>query len=339
MRSTSTGVEVPPGVSSFLEERLGSAVGRVRIRPLAGDASTRRYFRLEHEGGGTEVLAANPEPFDPDALPFLAVQGLLAGWGLPVPRVLAVDGARGIVLQQDLGDVSLQQALESASGREREDRYREALGQLVRLQRESERGPRDAACFSLAFDVEKLTWELDFFLTHFVCGLRAATLDEAGRAELREAFGALCREIASWPRVLCHRDFHGHNLMLHGGTLHWIDFQDARMGPPTYDVASLLRERNAPLCDEVVLELAEGFRREALPDEAPDVFARRFGLVSIQRTLKALGSFGFMVNVRGYPRYLTYVETALGNVRRELVRHPGLDGLRRALCRHIEELG
>jgi aminoglycoside/choline kinase family phosphotransferase len=266
------------------------------------------------------------------------VQRLLLDYGIPVPRIRAVDGPRGVVLQDDLGDVSLQRALEQTGEDARLDRYREALGQIARLQQESGRGPRDAACFSLAFDVEKLMWELDYFLTHFIGGLRCVRLDDVERAELREAFHALCREIASWPRVLCHRDFHGANLMWHSDALHWIDFQDARMGPATYDVASLLRERFAPLPDEAVLELAESFRSQALPAEPRNVFARRLGLVTIQRTLKALGTFGFMATVRGHSVYLSFVETALSNARRELARQSGTEALRRALSFHIEEL-
>jgi aminoglycoside/choline kinase family phosphotransferase len=334
---TSASAALPEAVAGFLDDRLGTGAGRAVVEPLSGDASTRRYFRVVHAGGATEVLALNPEPFDPGTLPFLVVHGLLTGWGLPVPRVLAVDGARGILLQEDLGDVSLQRALVSATEGDREARYREALEQLARLQREAGRAPREAACFSLAFDVEKLGFELDFFLAHFVCGLRGAILDEASRAEIRGAFEGLVREIASWPRVLCHRDFHSRNLMLQGG-LRWIDFQDARMGPATYDLASLLRDSYVSLPEDLVADLAEDFRRQALPGEAPAIFRRRLELVSVQRSLKALGTFGFMTTVRESPHYAQYVPRALANARGDLVRHRELDALRRALGRHVEEL-
>jgi aminoglycoside/choline kinase family phosphotransferase len=338
MTSTSQSLTPPDTVASFLAERLGARAGRVCVQPLSGDASTRRYFRLVDEDGATQVLAQNPEPFEIESLPFLVVHGLLTRWGLPVPRVLDVDGQRGIVLQEDLGDVSLQRALESASDAEREGHYREALGQVARLQREAARAPRDAVCFRLAFDVEKLLFELDFFLTHFACGLRGARVGESERAGIREGFLRLCEEIASWPRALCHRDFHSRNLMLHGGALHWIDFQDARMGPASYDLASLLRDSYVSLPEGLVGELAEAFRREALDHESPDVFRRRLELVSVQRNLKALGTFGFMATARGKSHYLQYVEGTLASARRNMVRHSGLDGLRRALARHVEEL-
>ena len=338
MTSTSQSLTPPDAVVSFLEQRLGARAARVAVQPLSGDASTRRYFRLVDEDGATQVLAQNPEPFDARALPFIVVQRLLTRWGLPVPRVLDVDGERGIVLQEDLGDVSLQHALASGTAEERARHYREAVGQLARLQREASRGPREAVCFSVAFDVEKLSWEMEYFLTHFVCGLRGATLDGAARAEIRAGFRRLCEEVASWPRVLCHRDFHSRNLMLHGGVLHWIDFQDARMGPAAYDLASLLRDAYVSLPEELVDELSEAFRCEALPGESPEVFARRLEWVSVQRNLKALGTFGFMATVRQKRHYLQYVDRTLANARRNLVRHPELDRLRRALAHHIEEL-
>jgi aminoglycoside/choline kinase family phosphotransferase len=163
-------------------------------------------------------------------------------------------------------------------------------------------------------------------------------VDGEERAEIRAGFAGLCREIASWPRVLCHRDFHSRNLMLHRGVLHWIDFQDARMGPATYDLASLLRDAYVSLPEDLVDELGDAFRREAVPHEAPDVFARRLELVSVQRNLKALGTFGFMATARQRLHYLQYVDGTLANARRNLLRHPELDGLRGALARHIEEL-
>jgi hypothetical protein len=145
-------------------------------------------------------------------------------------------------------------------------------------------------------------------------------------------------EIASWPRVLCHRDYHSRNLMLHQGALHWIDFQDARMGPATYDLASLLRDSYVDVPEPLVADLAEEFRQKALPGEPREVFLRRFGLMSVQRNLKALGTFGYMASVRGNPVYLPYIPRTLASARRNLARHPELASLWEALAGHIEEL-
>jgi N-acetylmuramate 1-kinase len=320
-----------------LKERRGPAGEAIRVVPLSGDASTRRYFRLQGPAV-SEVASLYPEPFAPDDLPFLGVRTLLAGFGLPVPAVVDHDGGRGIVIQTDLGDVTLQQALDQASASEHEDLYREALDELSALQRESQKGPHRAACFQIAFDIEKLSWELHYFQKHFLEGLRGRDLSVEDRSTLSEGFHQLSDEIASWPRVLCHRDFHSRNLMRHEGRLHWIDFQDARMGPATYDLASLLRDSYVDLSEEFVADRLEEFRQQAAPGDAREVFRRRFELVSVQRNLKALGTFGYMATVRGNEVYLPYVPRTLAHARRNLERHPELAGLRRVLTRHVTEL-
>jgi N-acetylmuramate 1-kinase len=331
---TAEGLEL---VSAFLAERRGQAGSSVQVTPLSGDASTRRYFRLR-EGNRTQVLALYPEPFVPEELSFVAVHGLLDSWSLPVPAIVDADGARGILVLEDLGDLTLQEVLKDAAPPRWEELYREALDHLALLQREGARGPQRAPCFQIAFDIEKLSWELHYFLKHFVEGLRGADLTVEDRATVSEGFHALAAEIASWPRVLCHRDFHSRNLMLHRERLFWIDFQDARMGPVTYDLASVLRDAYVDVPEELVATLAEEFRQKTAPGESRELFLRRFELMSVQRNLKALGTFGYMATVRGNQVYLPYIPRTLAHARRNLARHPELAGLLRTLARHVEEL-
>ena len=158
------------------------------------------------------------------------------------------------------------------------------------------------------------------------------------RASIADGFHRLSAEIASWPRVLSHRDFHSRNLMSHEGRLWWIDFQDARMGPATYDLASLLRDSYVDLDEHFVAELAEEFRQRVVPGETRDTFQRRLELMSIQRNLKALGTFGYQGAVKGSRVYLPYIPRTLASARRNLARYPELAGLRRALAHHLEEL-
>jgi N-acetylmuramate 1-kinase len=320
-------------LSEFVAERLAGAT----VSALSGDASTRRYYRVSR-GGGTWVVALHSDPFELETLTFAVVRDLLAGFGLPVPAIVDADGDRGILLLEDLGDLTLQEALRTASAEERTRLYRLALAQLATLQQEAARGAQQEECFQVVFDMEKLTWELHYFEKHFLEGYRGCDLTVQDRATLAEGFHRLSEAIASWPRVLCHRDFHSRNLMLHRGTLYWIDFQDARMGHASYDLASLLRDSYVELPEELVAASAEEFRRQAMPDEAPEPFRRRFELVSVQRNLKALGTFGYMTVVRGTEVYLPYIPGTLRSVRRTLARHPELADLRRVLARHLEEL-
>jgi aminoglycoside/choline kinase family phosphotransferase len=329
--------EADERVGQFLAERLKGSAQDARLQALAGDASTRRYYRL-FKPDGAAVIAVYPEPIEAEQHPFVVIRQLLAAWGVPVPEILAMDGDRGVLLLEDLGDLTLQELLKTASESTRTEMYRQAIDQLVRLQGESLRGPQRAVCFQIAFDFEKLSWELHFFWKNFLEGYRKTDLSVEDRVSLAEGFHRLCAEIASWPRVLTHRDFHSRNLMWHQERLYWIDFQDARMGPATYDLASLLRDSYVDLPEEMVEELAEEFRQRAVPGESRDTFRRRLELMSIQRNLKALGTFGYQAAVKGNRVYLPYIPRTLANARRNLVRYPELSGLRRALGRHIEEL-
>jgi aminoglycoside/choline kinase family phosphotransferase len=317
------------------EKRPGDTV---RVAPLSGDASTRRYYRVV-DGGTSYVLALYPEPFVAEELSYLAVHGLLEGYGLPVPATVDVDAGRGIVLQEDLGDRTLQVVLEGAGEGERGELYREAVDEVAQLQMRAAQGPQKLDCFRVAFDIEKLSWELHYFLKHFLEGHRGGDLTVEDRATLSEAFHELSHEIASWPRVLCHRDYHSRNLMLHRARLHWIDFQDARMGPATYDIASLLRDAYVDVPEELREELKERFRQKAAPDEPREVFRRRFDLMCVQRNLKALGTFGYMATVRQNPVYLPYIPRNLAHARHNLSRYPELERLWRTLARHVPELG
>jgi len=325
-------------IRQYLEESRPGESAEVRVAPLSGDASTRRYYRLE-AGGRSSVLALYPEGFAPEDLSYLAVHRLLEGYGLPVPATEGVDGKRGIVLQEDLGDRTLQTVLDDATASDREELYREAVDEVAQLQLKAAQGPQKLDCFRIAFDIEKLSWELHYFLKHFLEGHRGCDPTVEDRANLSEAFHQLSHEIASWPRVLCHRDYHSRNLMLHAGRLFWIDFQDARMGPTTYDLASLLRDAYVDVPEELQEELKERFRQTATPDEPREVFRRRFDLMCVQRTLKALGTFGYMAAVRQNPVYLPYIPRALAHARHNLSRYPELDRLWRTLLRHVPELG
>ena len=305
---------------------------------LSGDASTRRYFRLRG-AAGSYVLALYPEPFEADELSYVSVRALFQSYGLPVPATVDVDGARGMVLQEDLGDLTLQEALKGAGDAARDELYREAVDLLAQLQLRAAQGAQKAACFRIAFDIEKLSWELHYFQKHFLEGLRAAELTVEDRAVLSEAFHQLSQEIASWPRVLCHRDYHSRNLMPHAEKLYWIDFQDARMGPASYDLASLLRDAYVDIPEALQEDLKERFRQQASPDEPREVFRRRYDLMCVQRNLKTLGTFGFMATVRQNPVYLQYVPRTLEHARRNLSRYPELERLWRTLVRHVPELG
>lgn len=316
----------------------GLAPEPARVVPLTGDASDRRYFRVLADDGPTFVVALHAGPIEYAALPFANVAELLQQIPLPIPVILGHSDALGVLALQDLGDVTLQAHLGAASPIEHAALYRQAVALIELLQRRGEELASDRYVpYAIAFDVEKLTWELNFFVKHFVEGYRDSPFSTEERTRLDFEFAEIVRELASEPRVLCHRDYHSRNLMLHDGSLYIIDFQDARMGPDTYDLVSLLRDSYMDIPERQVEDLIAYFL--ALKGRQDDAdFRRRFDLMALQRNLKALGTFGYQTMTRRNPVYIQYMPRTLKYVRDNLDKYPRFAGLRELLAAHIEEL-
>ena len=325
-------------INRFLDE-TGVAARGVTVVPLTGDASDRRYYRVLVRGDAPQVLAVHPGPIDFERLPFVNVARLLAAMPVPAPRVVAHSDALGIIALQDLGDVTLQAHLGTATPAEHAALYRQAVALIETLQRRgAELASPDYVPYGIAFDVEKLTWELQFFTKHFLEGYRGAALTPAAREALAGEYAAIVEELASEPRVLCHRDYHSRNLMLHEGRLYIIDFQDTRMGPDTYDLVSLLRDSYVDLTPQQVDELIAFFLALTANDGAEAEFRRRFDLMALQRNLKALGTFGYMTTSRNNTVYIQYIPRTLRYVRTNLQEHAHFARLREVLATHIDEL-
>jgi aminoglycoside/choline kinase family phosphotransferase len=302
------------------------------VVPLTGDASDRRYFRVRLKDATPIVLAMHAGPIDFDAMPFVSIARLLAAVPLPVPRILHHSNALGILGLEDLGDVTLQAHLGAASPAEHAALYRQAVTLIVRMQQRAEELRSDEyPAYRIAFDVEKLTWELEFFVKHYLVAYKGATFSADEREQLRTEWSGIVEELAGEPRVLCHRDYHSRNLMLHHGQLYMIDFQDARMGPDTYDLASLLRDSYVDLMPQQVDELIAFFLALKGISGHDEAFRRRFDLMALQRNLKALGTFGYMTTSRNNTVYIQYIPRTLTYVRANLAKYPRFERLRHLL--------
>jgi aminoglycoside/choline kinase family phosphotransferase len=331
-------------LESYLTQR-GLKRETVAIVPLTGDASDRKYFRVVRRAAPAIVLAVNPEAFDVATLPFARVSALLAAMPVPVPEILDHAGDLGVLSLQDLGDVTLQAYLGAVEPGVHVGLYRIAVSYIEIMQRRgAELASPDYPPYGIAFDVDKLVWELEFFTRHFVEGYKGARIDARIRAALTEEWQVLAAELAGEPRVLCHRDYHSRNLMLSSGELYVIDFQDARMGPDTYDLASLLRDSYVDLTEETVQELISHFiaqRREGAPaahgPEWESDFRRRFDVMALQRNLKALGTFGYQTAERGNPVYIQYIPRTLRYARDNMARNPRFERLHGALAQLVDD--
>lgn len=275
------------------------------IVPLTPDASTRVYFRVPWKRG-TAVAAVYPDAFDETVQPYLDVTRLFLECQLPVPEVYETDGSLGIIVQEDLGDNQLYRVFETTNDDEREALLEQSIEIISRIQAATLRAfERDSICSRLAFDEPKLSWELNYFFDHYFGSLRGESLTHGQAAELKVELNDIAAELAACPRVLCHRDYHSANLLVDKqGRIRLVDHQDARMGPASYDLVSLLMDRQPepPSLGEVRahrLFFLEARRQQGLPAIDPDDFCKEFRLMTIQRGLKAVGTFSYQTAVCG----------------------------------------
>ena len=309
---------ITPSIKSFVSRSLGPGS---RLTEIAGDASTRKFYRISAEKKSA-VLMVHLDPLLPTS-PLFSNHRVLESIGAPVPRMLDTDPVRGLVLVEDFGDHTLQSHLLAARGsaRDREAAllYRRACDLIVLLHRKGAAAlkPDDFAA-TCALDRDQFLFELDHFHRHFILGHRRLTPEPGDDAILRAFYVELAGACDRLPRVYCHRDFQSRNLMVRRGALRLIDFQDARMGPYTYDAASLLRDSSLDLDERLVGAMIARLCRRLGHDI--DEFRHDFDLMALQRNIKDLGTFGFMAIVRGRPEYLEYVPRTLRYIRQTLIR-------------------
>lgn len=301
----------------------------IRIEALTPDASTRKYYRIRVAEDAPESLIVSlyPTPFNPQNNSYLDVTRLFERAGLPVPKVIAVAGTDGIVLQEDLGDRSLAGWIEAQTDQKAIDEMlHRAIDLIARIQAVSSLAEEmGSVAGKLAFDTDKLTWELNYFFDHFFGSLRHEQFSEEQIEAIKSDLDEIAFELASRPRVLCHRDYHAMNLMVDGeGELRIIDHQDARMGPATYDLVPLLVERRLEPADEQWVAahreyFANARATQGLPPIDRDDLLHEFNLMTIQRQLKATGTFSYQTGVVGRGEYYEkYIGPAVATVLRAM---------------------
>jgi aminoglycoside/choline kinase family phosphotransferase len=289
-----------------------------RIEPASADASFRRYFRVHQAAANFIVMDAPPDK--EDLRPFLQVAQLLLDVGVNVPRVLARDLARGFLLLSDLGSNQYLDALRM--GTRVESLYGDALGSLLRMLLHG-RGP---AARLPVYDRAMLVREMALMPEWFLRRHLRLDVGADEQAMLERVFDLLVRNAGEQPASLVHRDYHSRNLMVcENGNPGILDFQDAVMGPVTYDLVSLLKDCYIGWPAAQVKDWALNFRSRLLQagiaagtDDAE--FLRWFDLMGLQRHIKVLGIFSRLWYRDGKRGYLKDLPLVLHYVR-DTARH------------------
>jgi len=332
------------------------------LTPLAGDASSRRYYRaridspsgpdslvvMELAGSSlplsSEELAIFQEP--PKELPFLNVHRFFERLNVRVPGLYGKWTDDGVILLEDLGDRSLWDFVQGLPVEEILRWYESAIDQLLLIHVEGTRRKLDASCiaFQQRFDLRLYTWEFEHFIEYGLEKSPGGKISEGDKRQLRESFEAMARRLAGLSPCLSHRDYHSWNLMVHDGQVAVIDFQDALLAPPQYDLASLLNDRET---DRVIGPDMENrlldyyLRKREEMGEAPldrDEFFADYVLSALQRDCKVVGRFYYLDTVKGKPGYKKYIPPTLKRLRRNLGRAPRFKHLIPILARHFEEM-
>lgn len=289
--------------------------------PASADASFRRYFRITCSERAYVVMDAPP---DREALgPFIDIDKRLADAGLNVPEILADDREQGYLLLGDLGSVPYHHRIDTANA---DALFGDALASLLTMQ-------RDVVTDGLPdYDAALLLRELALFPDWF---LARHWQVEPTEAELDD-WEMICMTLIRWaldqPRVFCHRDFMPRNLMVidpPGDNPGILDFQDAVVGPISYDPVCLFRDAFLSWPEERVLRWLEQYRQNALaaglpvPDNA-DLWRRTCDLMGVQRHLKVLGIFARIRYRDGKPHYLDDAPRFFAYLAHAIERNPEL---------------
>ena len=307
--------------------------GAFDIRSASADASFRRYFRVTL--GQRSLIVMDAPPDQGGMRSYVTVARHFHAIGLNVPEVLEQDHERGFLLITDLGEQLYQGSLNEQTV---ERLYGDALGALIVLQAGT---ATTADKFLPDYDEALLLCEMEIFREWYLGCHLGLRLSAGQNRVLDEVFTQLARSALAQPRVWVHRDYHSRNLMVtrlnNPGIL---DFQDAVLGPVTYDLVSLLRDCYISWPRERVEDWVKGYHELALQSGIPvgedDArFLRWFDLMGAQRHLKASGIFARLNHRDGKPGYLADIPRTLGYVHEVSARYPELQPLQ-ALLRELK---
>ncbi len=348
-----------------LAEKLREAFGRqtrmLSLAPLAGDASSRRYYRAMLAGGSSpgsvvvmelggtnlplssEELAVFKEP--PKELPFLSLHRFIGRLGVRIPALYGHWVQEGIILLEDLGDRSLWDWVQDLSSAQAASWYEKAIDQLLLLQiLGTKAGDPSCIAFQQRFDFRLYMWEFDHFMEYGLKNEPNRKENKAERELLTRSFVAIARRLDNERPCFAHRDYHSWNLMIQNGEVAVIDFQDALLAPMQYDLASLLNDRETDRIVSPAMELRlidYYLRRRLEMGESSvdrDEFLEVYLLSAVQRDLKVVGRFEYLDRVKGKPGYRKYLPPTLKRLKRNLLRLPDLDKIIPVLANHFEEM-
>lgn len=306
----------PAGLDEFL---MAHGWAGAQVVPVAGDASFRRYFRVESAARGNAILMDAPPPHE-DPRAFIQIAKYLNAHGFRAPEIFGTDLTRGLVLVEDFGDRRMREHLDAHPEDEAEV-YRAAIDAIVRL---ADTPPVQAAPYDLSSYMREVNLLSEWYMPAMSLSFDAL--------EFERVWIKALAPLADYQKVTVLRDYHAENIMLlDDGAQGMIDFQDALVGHPAYDLVSLLQDARRDVSPALEAEMLAYYQDSAKPAAE---FAAHYALLGAQRNTKIIGIFTRLWKRDGKERYLSFLPRMWELLERDLA-HPDLAPVQHWFDAHI----
>ncbi|MEO5753147.1 MAG: phosphotransferase [Chthoniobacterales bacterium] len=303
---------------------------QVKIEPIEKGGSGRRFYRIQFAADHSIVLIKYTRE-QTENQSYVEIAEFLAAHHVRAPKIYFHDAEEGLIWIEDLGERDLWSHREE-SWADRRQYYTSALDEIAKLHRipvadsEQIRSERPAQ-----FDAALYLWEQDYFFENCLGRRFGVTEDGLRKLSALPMLKTIAERLASYPRVLIHRDFQSQNIIVRDSQSYLIDFQGMRPGLAEYDLASLVYDPYVEFNASERSELIDYYQRIAGIDDP--AFAERFRFCAMQRLMQALGAFGYLGLAKGYSAFVQHIPPALRSLGEVLGGIAGLEDLRRATAR------
>jgi len=295
---------------------------------LAGDASKRIYYRAYNEDEKTYIMCFDNDFKEKKVSTFLDLNKIFIDGNVLVPKILDIDVNNGLILQEDLGDQTLLMELKGQSNRDFEfEIFKKVIDELIKINKISHKT-------TLMFDAKKLLEEVDITIDNLFVKYKKINHEEI---DIRTDFEKICQILDVKEKIYCHRDFHSKNIMVSDNAIRIIDYQDARLGIPQYDLVSLLDDCYYEIENKNKENLKRYYWEEfCVPQNLQtdyQSFLYYYDMMTVQRAFKAIGSFCLIYNRENNSDYLQYVDFTFNKIINVLQKYNDFKSLELKLCR------
>ncbi|MBI5212066.1 MAG: phosphotransferase [Nitrospirae bacterium] len=282
--------------------------------------SDRRYYRTK-KGNENAVLVKYAKD-DPDFKRHIEYTRFLKKYGIPVPELISVDVQNMTAMFEDLGDLSLYSCFKCRRKDEHiENMYKKVMNIAAAIPKTVRHISECPLLEERIFDYEHFRWETEYFIEKFVKWIKG--IDVRDNAALQNEFHMLALKADSFPKTVIHRDFQSQNIMIKSGWPRLIDYQGARIGPPAYDIASMLWDPYYRLDDEMrerlVSYYADKMKEIQSAEFSADEFLESLAVCRLQRHMQALGAYGFLSAVKGKKYFLKHIPEGLRLLKEDIL--------------------